>query len=70
MPYRRITVEVGPARKRWLQEHRAILRAVRDRDPERAERLITRHVHRKKETVLAYLKATEAERTEEKRWAV
>ncbi|MFQ5961687.1 MAG: GntR family transcriptional regulator [Candidatus Methylomirabilales bacterium] len=70
MPYRRITLEVGPARNRWLREHRAILKAIKDRDPERAERLIKRHVHRKKETVLAYLKVTEAKRTEEKRWAV
>lgn len=67
--YRRITLEVGPSPKQWLQEHRAILQAIRDRDPDRAERLITQHVHQKKEAVLAYLKATEDEGMEEKRWA-
>lgn len=67
--YRRITLEVGPARKQWLQEHWAILRAIRDRDPERAERLMAQHVHRKKETILAHLKASEGEDMEGKRWA-
>jgi DNA-binding GntR family transcriptional regulator len=57
--YRRITLEVGPARKQWLEEHRAILQAVRDRDPDRAERLTMQHVHRKKETIVAYLKSKE-----------
>src|SRR3990170_420507 len=55
--YRRITLEVGRARKAWLQEHRAILQAIKDRDPARAERLIVEHVLRKKETVLAHLKS-------------
>ncbi len=64
--YRRITLEVGPARKQWLEEHWAILQAIRDRDPDRAERLVVQHVHRKRETVLAYLKAKEHERVEEK----
>ena len=67
--YRRITLEVGPARKQWVQEHWAILRAIRDRDPERAERLMAQHVHRKKETILAHLKASEGEDMEGKRWA-
>lgn len=57
--YRRITLDIGPARKRWLEEHRAILRAIRDRDPDRAERLTVEHVHRKKETIVAYLKSKE-----------
>lgn len=65
--YRRITLEVGQVRKQWLEEHRAILQAIRSRDPERAERLVAQHVHRKKETVLAYLRAKEGERVKEKR---
>jgi len=48
---------VGRTRKVWLQEHRAILQAIKDHDPARAERLIVAHVLRKKETVLAYLKS-------------
>src|SRR3990170_2224326 len=40
-----------------LQEHRAILQAIKDRDPARAERLIVEHVLRKKETVLASLRS-------------
>ncbi|MFQ5846083.1 MAG: GntR family transcriptional regulator [Candidatus Methylomirabilales bacterium] len=66
--YRRITLEVGRARKQWLQEHWAILQAIKDRDPEQAERLVAEHVHRKKETLLAHLKAREDEEMEEKRW--
>ncbi len=57
--YRQITLEVGPARKQWVEEHWAILHAIRDRDPDRAERLTMQHVHRKKETIVAYLKSKE-----------
>jgi DNA-binding GntR family transcriptional regulator len=66
--YRRITLEVGRAGKVWLREHRAILQAIKDRDPERAERLITQHVLRKKATVLAYLRGRGQTAREEKRW--
>lgn len=62
--YRRITLEVGPARKQWLGEHWAILQAIKERDPDRAERLTTQHVHRKKETVVAYLRSKEHEKAE------
>jgi DNA-binding GntR family transcriptional regulator len=57
--YRRITLDIGPARKQWLEEHWAILHAIRDRDPDRAERLTVEHVYRKKETIVAYLKSKE-----------
>jgi len=66
--YRRITLEVGRSSKVWLREHRAILRAVKERDPGRAERLIAQHVLRKKETVLAYLRNRGEKEGEEKRW--
>ena len=64
--YRRITLEVGRTRKVWLQEHRAILQAIKDHDPARAERLIVAHVLRKKETVLAYLRSRGETRRNEK----
>lgn len=54
--YRRITLDVPGERRRGWEEHRAILQALQARDGRAAERLVVRHVTRKKWAVLAALR--------------